>query len=60
MDAIDRLPPQDLEAEKGVLGSIILKAAVLDDVADLLKPEDFYADCNQRLYRELVRLQILI
>jgi replicative DNA helicase len=56
MDTLDRLPPQDLEAERAVLGSVILKPSVLDDVAEVLKPEDFYQDANQRLYSELVRL----
>lgn len=56
METIDRLPPQDLDAERAVLGSIILKPSVLDDVADVVSAEDFYSDANQRLYRELVGL----
>ena len=40
----DRLPPQNLEAEQGVLGSILLDNDVLHDVVPILKVEDFYRD----------------
>jgi replicative DNA helicase len=55
----DRLPPQNLEAERGVLGSILLDNEVLHDVVPLLRPEDFYRDAHQTLYtviRELYDL----
>src|SRR4051812_1507112 len=35
----DRLPPQNLEAEQGVLGSVLLDNDVLHDVVPLLKVE---------------------
>ncbi len=50
-EILDRLPPQNLDAEKGVLGSLLLDPQLCDDVALLLRPDDFYADANQRLYR---------
>ncbi len=53
---MNRLPPQDLDAEKGVLGSIILDQRVCDDVALIIKPDDFYADANQKLYKHLLAL----
>jgi replicative DNA helicase len=49
----DRLPPQNLEAEEGVLGSIILEPEALDEVAVILQPEDFYRDIHQPIYRAL-------
>jgi replicative DNA helicase len=48
----DRLPPQDIDAEKSVLGSVLVDPTCLDALA-FLKPEDFYADAHQRLYRHL-------
>jgi replicative DNA helicase len=49
----DRLPPQNLEAEQGVLGSVLLDNDVLHDVVPLLKVEDFYRDTHQILYRTI-------
>ncbi len=49
----DRLPPQNLEAERGVLGSILLDNDVLHDVVPLLKVEDFYRDTHQIIYRAI-------
>jgi replicative DNA helicase len=47
----DKLPPQNLEAEQGVLGSILLDNDVLHEVVPLLKIEDFYRDSHQLIYR---------
>jgi replicative DNA helicase len=52
-EILDRLPPQNLDAEKGVLGSLLLDPNLCDDVALLLRSEDFYADENQKLYAHM-------
>jgi replicative DNA helicase len=49
----DRLPPQNIEAEQGVLGSVLLDNDVLHDVVPILKVEDFYRDTHQILYRAI-------
>ena len=49
----DRLPPQNLEAEQGVLGSILLDNEVLHDIIPVLRPEHFYRDSHQVLYRAI-------
>ena len=49
----NRLPPQNIEAEQGVLGSILLDNEVLHDVVPLLKVEDFYRDSHQLIYRTI-------
>lgn len=51
-----RLPPQNLEAEMGVLGSVILDGPVMDDVAPVLTAGDFYRDRHQVVYREILAL----
>lgn len=38
----DRLPPQNLEAEKSLLGSILLSNKAMPEALDLVQPEDFY------------------
>jgi hypothetical protein len=50
------LPPHDLEAEAGVLGAILLDGAVVGQVADWLKPEDFYRENNGQVYRAALNL----
>lgn len=52
----ERLPPQNLDAEKGLLGSILLENHVLDDVADLLQADHFYLESHKRIYRSIMRL----
>ena len=49
----DRLPPQNLEAEQGVLGSILIDNEVLHDIIPMLKAEHFYRDSHQILYRAI-------
>ena len=55
-DILDRQPPFDLQAEIGVLGSIVLLPDVLDDVVMILRPDDFYDDAHRKLYRHMCEL----
>src|SRR5215469_5292969 len=55
-DLFDRLPPQNLEAEQGVLGSLLLDPELCDEVAMLLRPVDFYAPAHQALYTHLLAM----
>ena len=49
----DRLPPQNIEAEQGVLGAILLDNDVLHDVVPLIKAEDFWRDDHQLIFRAI-------
>lgn len=51
-ELLDRLPPQNLEAEKGLLGSVLLNARVLDDLPRM-KPDEFYAQPHRILFRHM-------
>ncbi len=56
---IDKLPPCNLEAEQGVLGSVLLDNEMLPDVVEVLSPADFYRDSHQTIYREIVAMHDL-
>ncbi len=48
--------PINADAEKGVLGSILMKPDVCDDVALVVRPDDFADEAHQILYRHLMEL----
>ena len=52
-EILDRQPPRNLEAEKGVLGSILLLPEVCDEVALIVRPADFYDEANQKLFAHM-------
>lgn len=45
-----KLPPQNLEAEKSLLGSILLDKNAVVKVVDFLKPKDFYKQNHQEIF----------
>lgn len=52
----EREPPRDIDAEKSVLGSILLLPQVCDEVALILRPEDFYDDANRQIFAQLLAM----
>lgn len=50
------LPPQNLEAEKSLLGSLLLDKESINKVVDFLKPEDFYGRAHQIIYDHILKL----
>lgn len=51
-----KLPPQDLEAERSVLGALMLDKTAIVKVADMLSPEDFYHPGHQNIYASILGL----
>uniref|UniRef100_A0A7C3Z147 Replicative DNA helicase n=1 Tax=Desulfobacca acetoxidans TaxID=60893 RepID=A0A7C3Z147_9BACT len=49
-------PPANLEAEQAVLGAILLRAQVMDQVADLLTPQDFYRAGHGHIFQAMLDL----
>ncbi len=47
----DKLPPQDIEAEKCTLGSLMIDKEAIFKVADFLKSEDFYKKSHKDIYQ---------
>ncbi len=53
---LEKLLPQNIEAECGVLGSIIIDPEAIVQVADFLFPEDFYRDAHRTIYEVILQL----
>src|SRR5690606_37306460 len=51
-----RVPPQNLEAENSILGSLMLDSAVWDQIGDLVDAEDFYRPAHQLLFKAIKTL----
>ena len=51
------IPPQSLEAEKAVLGGILLDHEAFFEIATLLNPESFYKPSHQKIYEALSQLK---
>ncbi len=56
MSQMERIPPHSDDAEKSVLGSIILDKEALYDVLEILKAEDFYSEMHQEIYQAVIEL----
>ena len=52
----DSLPPQNIEAEKSTIGSVLLDKESINRVADFLRPEDFYNRSHQIIFNAMLEL----
>ena len=53
---LDRYMPSSHEAERAVLGSLLLLPEACDEVALIIRAEDFYDDAHQRIFRHMQAL----
>ncbi|HWH24479.1 MAG TPA: replicative DNA helicase [Candidatus Limnocylindria bacterium] len=54
--SIDRLPPQSIEAEQSVLGALLIDRDAVIEVADFLRPADFYRQAHSAIYEAILEL----
>lgn len=52
----DRLPPQDIEAEKATLGAILIDDKAINIVAELVNENDFYRESHKLIYKSILNL----
>jgi replicative DNA helicase len=50
------LPPQAIEIEEAVLGSILIEKEAIYSCVGILKPEVFYKDSNRKIYTAIINL----
>ena len=51
-----RLPPQHLESEQALLGSVMLRTESLYDISDILQPKSFYAEKHRVIFEAMLDL----
>src|SRR5947209_14539767 len=51
--ALDKIPPQSLEAEQSTLGSMLISRAAIEKASELLQPEDFYRDTHRYIFEAI-------
>ncbi|MBO5515210.1 MAG: replicative DNA helicase [Schwartzia sp.] len=53
---IERIPPQNIEAEQAVLGAMLLEKKAIVAATELLKPDDFYREAHKLVFEAIVEL----
>jgi replicative DNA helicase len=53
-----KLPPQAVDLEEAVLGAIMLEKDAVLSVLDILRPESFYKDAHQKIYKAILDLSM--
>lgn len=51
-----KLPPQAKDLEEAVLGALMLEEKAIDDIAEILKPDSFYVEAHQLIFRAIRQL----
>ena len=51
-----KLPPQAIDLEEAVLGSLMLEKSAVNDAIDILKPDSFYKTAHQKIFEVIVQL----
>ena len=51
-----KIPPHSLEAERAVLGAILLEPESLPKAVEILKPADFYKEGHRRIFATMLGL----
>ncbi|MFA6251621.1 MAG: replicative DNA helicase [Candidatus Paceibacterota bacterium] len=51
-----RIPPQNIDAEKAILGSIMLRPGAIHEINDIITPDSFYASKHAQIYKIMLEL----
>ena len=53
---LGKVPPQDIEAEQAVIGSMLTDQDAVSSAIETLKPEDFYREDNKQIYTAILNI----
>jgi len=56
MEMLTRSLPQNIEAEQAVLGAILIDTSAMNQVMEILIPEDFYREAHRKIYDAMIEL----
>ena len=51
-----RIPPQNIDSEKALLGSIMLRPEGMHEISDIMTPEAFYVEKHRMIYEAMLDL----
>ncbi len=51
-----KIPPQALDAERSLLGSVLIDPNALIKIVDIIHPDDFYSDVHNKIYSAMAEL----
>ncbi|HEY6010246.1 MAG TPA: replicative DNA helicase, partial [Nitrospirota bacterium] len=54
--SLQKLPPQNIEAEQMVLGAILIENDAINSVMSVLTPQDFYKDIHRRIFTAMLEM----
>ena len=54
--SLEKTLPHSADAERAVLGAILLDNDILDQAAEMLKSEDFYVEGHRRIFSTMLGL----
>ena len=52
----NQLPPQSSDAEESIIGALLIDGEVMIEIAEILKPSDFYKPANGKVYAAIAAL----
>lgn len=53
-----RIPPQNIDGERAVLGSILLRKDAMHEVEDVLTPDSFYSEKHKMIFQAMLDLSL--
>jgi len=53
---MNKIPPQNLEAERSVIGAVLIDNKIFDQIIDFLSPQDFYKDSHRLIFKTFLEL----
>ena len=54
--SIQKLPPQNIEAERSLLGSVLISQDAFFKIVDIIKPDDFYDPAHKLIFGAILKL----